>query len=113
MDQAAGHRGSVVVQKLTVKSFGDIPNTLHFPRGAVLALSEHLHGSPGHGSGDVGAPGQVVRRKEEAAAALPAREQQGQCCPVKDSEAGAAHPQPELHPMLPKHREAWAAQELC
>lgn len=75
MDQAAGHRGSVVVQKLTVKSFGDIPNTLHFPRGAVSALSEHLHGSPGHGSGDVGAPGQVLSwtgGKEEGG---------GSCCP--------------------------------
>lgn len=58
-------------------------------------------------------PGQVVRRKEEAAGARPAREQQGQCCPVKDREAGAVHPQPELHPMLPKHGESWAGQELC
>lgn len=43
----------------------------------------------------------------EAAGALPGREQQGQCCPERDSEAGA-----ELHPLLHKHREPQAGQEL-
>lgn len=46
-------------------------------------------------------PGQVVRRKEEAAGALPAREQQGQCCPVKDGEAGAVHPSQSCIPCYP------------
>lgn len=101
-----------------MKSFGDIPNMWHFPRGAVSALSEHLHGSPDHqiwrfwNSQKGLFHGQGVRRKEEAAGALPGREQQGQCCPVKDSEAGAGHHQPELRPILHKHRESCTGKEL-
>lgn len=102
-------------RKVTMKSFRGIPKNLCFPRGAV---SEHLCGSPDRQiwrcwNSQTGAfLGQVVRRKAEAAGALPAREKQGQCCPVRDNEAGAVHHQPELHPMLPKHRESWVGQEL-